>query len=550
MANSVYVLAPEAPVGKSAVALGAIESFAQAGHRVGVFRPIIRTHGVDATLTTLLDAAASGQSYDQAYGVTYAQVRQNPEEAITEIIDRHERLTSGYDAVVVLGSDFSDVISPMEFTLNAALAANLNVPALLVVSGRGRTAADVRESVNFCLREIARQSVVPLGVVAMGVDAGAVADVEEALETIDLPVVTTSPGAVSSVAAMPPNFTEAVAQTKSSVRTPLMFQYELMRQARSDKRTIVLPESEEDRILHSAAILAAQQIVNLILLGDKATIRARADELGIDLSPVKVVDPTDPELVERFAEEYAKLRAHKGMTKEKARETLTDLAYFATMMVHLGLADGMVSGSVHTTANTIRPALEFVKTSPGVSIVSGYFLMCLPDRVLVFADCAVNPNPTPENLADIAIASAQTAKSFGIDPKVALLSYSTGTSGSGPDVDMVAQATALVRERAPELPVEGPIQFDAAVDSVVAKTKLPNSPVAGHATVFIFPDLNTGNTTYKAVQRTAEAVAIGPILQGMAKPVNDLSRGATVPDIVNTIAITAIQAQSAPAAPF
>jgi phosphate acetyltransferase len=255
-----------------------------------------------------------------------------------------------------------------------------------------------------------------------------------------------------------------------------------------------------------------------------------------------VLDPYDPDLRARFATEYARLRAHKGMTVEAARDVVVDVSYFGTMMVLLGMADGMVSGSVHTTAHTIRPAFEVIKTSPGVSVVSSVFFMSLRDRVLVYGDCAVVPDPTADQLADIAISSAATAAQFGIEPRVAMLSYSTGESGSGADVDKVREATALVRAREPGLSVEGPIQYDAAIDASVAQTKLPGSDVAGRATVFVFPDLNTGNNTYKAVQRSAGAVAIGPVLQGLRRPVNDLSRGATVRDIVNTVAITAIQA--------
>ncbi len=330
----------------------------------------------------------------------------------------------------------------------------------------------------------------------------------------------------------------------SSVVTPLMFQYQLQETARRDKRTIVLPEATDDRILKSAAILNRRGAAKLVLLGDPVTVKARATLLDVNLDGIDVVDPTNPELVQRFAEEYARLRAHKGVTIEQAGEKMKDLSYFGTMMVHLGMADGMVSGAINTTANTIRPSLEFIKTKPGVKVVSGSFLMCMPDRVHVYADCAVNPDPTAEQLADIAIASAETAKAFGIEPRVAMLSYSTGTSGSGADVDKVRLATEIVRQRAPEVALEGPIQFDAAVDPEVARTKLPNSPVAGKATVFIFPDLNTGNNTYKAVQRSSGAIAIGPILQGLNRAVNDLSRGALVDDIVNTVVITAIQAQS------
>ncbi|WP_114558711.1 phosphate acetyltransferase [Desertihabitans aurantiacus] len=330
----------------------------------------------------------------------------------------------------------------------------------------------------------------------------------------------------------------------SGVRTPLMFEYQLLERARADRKHIVLPEASDDRILRAADVLLRRGVAELTLLGEETGVRARASTLGLDLDAARVLSPRDPELVERFAAEYARLRAHKGVTIEQAREKVVDISYFGTMMVQLGMADGMVSGAAHTTAHTIRPALEFVKTRPGVRSVSSVFLMLLSDRVLAYGDCAVIPDPTAEQLADIAVSSADTARSFGIEPRVAMLSYSTGSSGSGAEVEKVREATALVRERAPELPLEGPIQYDAAIDPDVARTKLPDSPVAGRATVFVFPDLNTGNNTYKAVQRSAGAVAVGPVLQGLNKPVNDLSRGALVDDIVNTVAITCVQAQN------
>ena len=336
----------------------------------------------------------------------------------------------------------------------------------------------------------------------------------------------------------------AIDLPRTEIRTPTMFEHQIMQMARANKQRIVLPEAADDRILQAAEVVLNRNVAELILLGDSGKISRRASELGLNLSAATVINPHDKELAGQFAEEYAELRAHKGVTREQALEKMKDLSYFGTMMVHLDKADGMVSGAINTTANTIRPSLEFIKTVPGVSVVSGSFLMCMSDRVLVYADCAVNPDPTAEQLADIAISSAQTAESFGIEPRIAMLSYSTGDSGSGADVDKVRAATELVRERAPELKVEGPIQFDAAVDHVVAAKKMPGSEVAGRATVFIFPDLNTGNNTYKAVQRTSGAVAIGPVLQGLRKPVNDLSRGALVDDIVSTITITAIQAQA------
>ncbi|WP_066522265.1 phosphate acetyltransferase [Curtobacterium ammoniigenes] len=335
---------------------------------------------------------------------------------------------------------------------------------------------------------------------------------------------------------------ERLQVTPSQVVTPLMFERQLLDRARASRTRIVLPEGDDDRILTAAATLLQRDVCALTILGEPTTVRARASELGLDIEAAELVDPQHSPLRERFADEYARLRAHRGMTVELAHDTVADVSYFGTMMVQFGYADGMVSGAKHTTAHTIRPAFEIIKTRPGTSVVSSVFLMALADRVLVYGDCAVIPDPTSDQLADIAISSAETAAQFGIDPRVAMLSYSTGDSGTGADVDKVRQATAFVRERRPEMLVEGPIQYDAAADPTVAATKMPDSPVAGRATVFIFPDLNTGNNTYKAVQRSAGAVAIGPVLQGLRKPINDLSRGALVRDIVNTVAITAIQA--------
>ena len=328
----------------------------------------------------------------------------------------------------------------------------------------------------------------------------------------------------------------------TDVVTPLMFEYGLLARARRARKHIVLPEGYDDRILRAAGTLLARDVAEITILGEEIEVRARAIGLGLDISKATVLSNHDHVLVYRFADEYQRRRAHKGISLEQARDTVQDVSYFGTMMVELGLADGIVSGAMHTTAHTIRPAFEIIKTKPGVEVVSSVFLMALADRVLVYGDCAIVPDPTAEQLADIAISSAATAAQFGIEPRVAMLSYSTGESGSGADVDKVRRATELVRERAPHLPVEGPIQYDAAADAAVARTKMPESDVAGRATVFVFPDLNTGNNTYKAVQRSAGAVAIGPVLQGLRKPVNDLSRGALVQDIVNTVAITAIQA--------
>ncbi|OQQ18435.1 phosphate acetyltransferase [Streptomyces sp. M41(2017)] len=335
-----------------------------------------------------------------------------------------------------------------------------------------------------------------------------------------------------------------VSAPSSDRLTPMMFEHKLLEQARSDRRRVVLPEGTEERVLHAAEVLLRRGVCDLTLLGPAEQIRKKAADLGIDLTAAQLIDPQSSDLRHSFAERYAELRAHKGVTVELAYDVVADVNYFGTLMVQQGLADGMVSGAVHSTAATIRPAFEIIKTRPDSKIVSSVFFMCLADKVLVYGDCAVNPDPDAEQLCDIAIQSAATAEQFGVEPRIAMLSYSTGTSGTGADVDKVREATDLVRLRRGDLRIEGPIQYDAAVEPSVAATKLPESEVAGQASVLIFPDLNTGNNTYKAVQRSAGAIAVGPVLQGLRKPVNDLSRGALVQDIVNTVAITAIQAQT------
>lgn len=324
--------------------------------------------------------------------------------------------------------------------------------------------------------------------------------------------------------------------------TPAMFEYNLFEKAHRNKKTIVLPESCDERILRSTEIILRRGIANIILLGNKEQIKHKAGVLGLNLSKAQIIDPNESELTEQFANEFYELRKNKGLQIEAARDAMAHVSYFGTMLVYKGLADGMVSGAIHTTADTIRPALQIIKTKPGISIVSSVFFMCLDTKVLVYGDCAVNQNPNENELAQIAISSAQTAKSFGIEPKIAMLSYSTGSSGSGEDVIKVRNATEIAKAIDSGLQIEGPIQYDAATDIDVAKTKLPNSKVAGYANVLIFPDLNTGNNTYKAVQRSSGAIAVGPVLQGLNKPINDLSRGCLVADIVNTVAITAIQA--------
>ena len=329
--------------------------------------------------------------------------------------------------------------------------------------------------------------------------------------------------------------------------SPQMFLYSMLQRAKSDKKHIVLPEGTDERILQAAEQLLAQNVVDLTLIGDETEIRGKIADLGLtlDLEQVTITQPENHPKFEEYAKTYYELRKHKGATLDYARDTMRDVSFFGTMMVYKGDADGMVSGAAHSTAHTIRPAFQFIKTKPGFSVVSSVFFMALEDRVLVYGDCAVVPRPTAEELAEIAIASADTAQMFGVEPIVAMLSYSSGDSGSGEEVERVRKATELAQKRHPDLLIEGPIQYDAAVDASVGQRKMPGSKVAGRATVLIFPDLNTGNNTYKAVQRETGAIAIGPVLQGLNKPVNDLSRGCTVEDVFNTVVITAIQAQNA-----
>ena len=335
---------------------------------------------------------------------------------------------------------------------------------------------------------------------------------------------------------------QMLVQEESSLLTPIMFEYALFQRARTSKQRIVLPEAMDERILRAVETVLRRDVVEIILLGDSAEILQKSGTLGLDISKAEIVDLHTSPLQKRFAKTLYRLRKHKGLSLDAACDMLLSSAYFATMMVYMGYADGMVSGATHTTQETIRPALQIIKTKPDIPIVSSLFFMSFETRVLVYADCAINQDPSAQELATIAITTADTSMQFGIEPRIAMLSYSTGSSGKGADVDKVAEATRIVRERRPELPIEGPIQYDAAIDPVVAAQKLPRSEVAGRATLFIFPDLNTGNNTYKAVQRASGAVAIGPVLQGLKKPINDLSRGCLVADIINTIVITAIQA--------
>ena len=684
MPTAIYVASPEGDTGKSTIALGILHRLAATVARVGVFRPITRLgEDRDYILDLLLAHTTAGLPYDQCVGVSYQQLHDDPDAAIADIVDRYHDVADRCDAVVIVGSDYTDVTTPSELDTNARIAANLGAPVVLAVKAKDRTPTEVAQVVELCLIEISGQHAHTAAVVANRCDPSQMTAVAEALkgfppksyvipeepllvapavgdlqgavegtivsgdqellkrEVLDvlvagmtaehvlerltdgvavitpgdrsdvvlavvsahaaegfpslsciilngglelhpsiaalvsglnqrLPIIATTLGTfetASKVAATRGRVT-ASSQRKvdtaielmdahvdtadllaqlaipiPTVVTPQMFTHQLLERARADRKRIVLPEGEDDRILKAAGRLLQRNVAELTILGDEPQIRARSAELGVDLSDAKVLNPRTSELCDQFAEQYAELRKRKGVTVEQARETIHDVSYFGTMLVHNDMVDGMVSGAMHTTAHTVRPAFEIIKTLPGITTVSSIFLMCLSDRVLAYGDCAIVPDPTSEQLADIAISSARTAAQFSIEPRVAMLSYSTGTSGTGAEVDKVRAATELVRNREPELLVDGPIQYDAAVDPTTAASKMPDSKVAGRATVLIFPDLNTGNNTYKAVQRSAGAIAIGPVLQGLKKPVNDLSRGALIEDIVNTVAITAIQAQ-------
>lgn len=682
--SSVYIASPEGDTGKSTIALGVLQMLCTSAARVGVFRPIARsTDEPDYILELLLEQTTADLTYEQCLGVTYEQVHSDPEGALSDIVAKYHEVADQCDAVVIVGSDYTDVGSPSELGYNARIAVNLGSPVLLALRGARRTPNEISQLAQLCVSELSSHHAHLLAVVANRCDPDDLDAVTSALSGMQVPVwslpeipllvaptmaelleaidgslysgdaellhrealhvmvggmtaehilerltegvAVIAPGDRSDVllalvnaheaegfpslagiimngglephraiadlmAGLKPRLpilatklgtfdtASAAAQTRGrvavgsqrkvdtalslmeqrvdssellgrlklaipSVVTPQMFEYQLIDRAREERRHIVLPEGDDDRILRAAGRLLQRRVADLTLLGDESKIRRRAAELGVDLSAAQVIDPCESEHADKFAEEYTRLREHKGMTVERAREAMLDISYFGTMMVHLGIADGMVSGAAHTTAHTIRPSFEIIKTKSDVSTVSSIFLMCLADRVLAYGDCAVVPDPSAQQLADIAISSAQTASQFGVDPRIAMLSYSTGDSGTGADVDKVRTATALVRERRPDLLVEGPIQYDAAIEQSVADQKMPGSQVAGKATVFVFPDLNTGNNTYKAVQRSAGAIAVGPVLQGLNKPVNDLSRGALVQDIVNTVAITAIQAQ-------
>lgn len=553
--TNVTIISPEAANGRNVVALGVVNALS-AKCKTGVFRPAVCKK--DTFTDTLLGASNAGQTREQAIGVCPRRARENKGDSRADIVAAYSEAIAAVqpEAMVIVGTDRSPVNDPSMFAFNADVAADLQSPVFLAVCTIERTPEQVMATVKASTAIVEDAGTKVLGVFITGCVEDQKAPLKEAFADYAVPVWTIpavdfaeDDAAEKAVAAFADNVPadEVVAALDAPFEaptTPYAFQYSLLGKAKADKKTIVLPEGEEDRIIKAADYLLARDVVDLIIVGDKDAILARGAELGLEsLEKARFQAMDDEEVLAPMVAKLCELRAKKGMTEEQARKQLTDPSYFGTMLVVMGYADGLVSGSVNSTANTVRPALQVIKTKPGQSLVSGAFLMCFKDHVAVFADCAINLNPNAEQLADIAIQSAETAVSFGITPKVGMLSYSTLGSGKGPDVDLVEEATAIVKEKAPELEVVGSIQFDAAWSPTVAATKAKGNPTAGHVNVFVFPNLCAGNIGYKAVQRSSGALAVGPVLQGLNRPVNDLSRGALVQDIINTVALTAIEAQ-------
>ena len=695
MTKNVFIASAEPYSGKSIVALGLVNLLLGKARKVAYFKPIINPEikdKKDVHIDTVLEHFKLPIQYEEAFAYTRQEAlklleKESQSEMIDTIIHKVKKLEETNDFTIIDGSDFVGEGTAFEFEANINIARNLGSPAIIVVSGEGKTTSEVINSVLTVLRNFEMKEVQVIGVIVNKVKQDQLKDVKDLLpqqlnkelilsvipedknlsaptmkeiyeqlgakvvcgeeqlsnqvdnfitgamqvpqflnhikenvvivtpadrgdivisaiqanlslnypkvagivltvggkldkpvqRLVDglssvIPIVSVKSGTFETTARLGTIHSritsdntkkillaidtfdkyvdvkaleEKLVTYHSEVLTPHMFQYQITKKAKAYRKHIVLPEGDDDRILKAAARLLNQQIVNLTILGDAHQIAASIKRLGLnfDNTRLNIVNPVESPYYNDYVQTLYELRKSKNVSMETARDLMTDVSYFGTMMVYKGHADGMVSGANHTTQHTIRPALQFVKTKPDISIVSSIFFMCLPDRVAVFGDCAVNPDPTAEQLAEIAISSAESSSRFGIEPRIAMLSYSSGTSGEGAYVEKVRQATRIVKERRPDLKVEGPIQYDAAVDPVVGKQKLPDSEVAGRANVFIFPDLNTGNNTYKAVQRETGALAIGPMLQGLNKPVNDLSRGCTVDDIFNTVIITAIQSQ-------
>ena len=546
----------------TAVGLGVAQVFVQTGHVPLYFKPIAEDVAKDNTSKLVQAVLNQKLPVLQSLSNLDERVYQGQADDVVEefVAAFHEMDEIKHDVVVIEGAipEAGRTYLPAQ---NVKIAAALNARVILVAAVAGQTAAAVAAQLQLTLHDYAHGHTEISGFIltadAQNVpSAGFAADVQaelakhgkqlECIGLVTVPAdvqVAQAQEAAKAVAAQlnADVLGSELAKPVATHLAPAAFRYQMMARARAANKRIVLPEGNEPRTIAAAAICENKGIARCVLLAKKAEVEAVAQAKGITLpASLEIIDPDS--IRERYIAPMVELRKSKGLTPEQAAEQLQDTVVLGTMMLATGDVDGLVSGAVHTTANTIRPALQLIKTAPGASLVSSVFFMLMPDQVLVYGDCAVNPNPTAEQLADIAIQSADSAKAFGIEPKVAMISYSTGSSGSGPDVETVTAATKLAQQKRPELHIDGPLQYDAASVPSVGKQKAPDSKVAGQATVFVFPDLNTGNTTYKAVQRSAHVLSVGPMLQGLNKPVNDLSRGALIEDIVYTIALTAIQA--------
>ena len=547
---NVTIISADCAQSRNVVALGVTKALSN-HYSTTVFRPSAKHD--DAFTSELIAASNTKPTLEQVIAACPCAIRKNKDTLRGDIVAHYNELISATNAqgCVIVASDSTSVFDPDLFRFDASVAADLASPVFLSVCAEGRDSKQILQTIEAQSVSISKEYTKVFGVFVTDCKEDLAKELKEDYAQSNngtplwtLPSISEAESNKFSDYVANEEIISALQQPFAAPTTPYAFQYSLLGKAKANKKTIVLPEGEEDRILKAADYLLERDIVNLIIVGERESILARAQELGLkSLSKASFQSMSDEEILSKMISKLCELRAKKGMTEDQAREQLKDASYFGTMLVVLGLADGLVSGSVNSTANTVRPALQVIKTKPGSKLVSGAFIMCFKDHVAVFADCAINLNPDAEQLADIALQSAQTAKAFGLDPKVGMLSYSTLGSGKGADVDLVEEATRLVKEKDPDLKVVGSIQFDAAWSETVAASKAKGNDIAGHVNVFVFPDLCAGNIGYKAVQRSSGALAVGPILQGLNKPVNDLSRGALVQDIINTVALTALEAQ-------
>lgn len=547
---NVTIISADCAQSRNVVALGVTKALSN-HYSTTVFRPSAKHD--DAFTSELIAASNTKPTLEQVIAACPCAVRKNKDTLRGDIVASYNELISATNAqgCVIVASDSTSVFDPDLFRFDASVAADLASPVFLSVCAEGRDSKQILQTIEAQCASVSKEYTKVFGIFVTDCKEDLAKELKEDYAQSNngtplwtLPSISESEFNKFSDYVKNEEIISALQQPFAAPTTPYAFQYSLLGKAKANKKTIVLPEGEEDRILKAADYLLERDIVNLVIVGERESILSRAQELGLkSLNKASFQSMSDEEILSKMISKLCELRAKKGMTEDQAREQLKDASYFGTMLVVLGLADGLVSGSVNSTANTVRPALQVIKTKPGSKLVSGAFIMCFKDHVAVFADCAINLNPDAQQLADIALQSAQTAKAFGLDPKVGMLSYSTLGSGKGPDVDLVEEATKIVKESDPDLKVVGSIQFDAAWSETVAASKAKGNDVAGHVNVFVFPDLCAGNIGYKAVQRSSGALAVGPILQGLNKPVNDLSRGALVQDIINTVALTALEAQ-------